>query len=72
MTYKFIVKTNHEASEIISDAMFELGAMGISITDPKDFDEIDKNGVVWDYIDEAEPNEPIRTYKAQAPYVNLK
>ena len=27
---------------------------------------------VWDYIDEAEPNEPIRTYKAQAPYVNLK
>lgn len=54
MTYKFIVKTNHEASEIISDAMFELGAMGISITDPKDFDEIDKNGVVWDYIDDTD------------------
>lgn len=52
MTYKFIVTTNHNASEIVSDAMFELGASGVCIVDPEDFDEIDKNGVVWDYITE--------------------
>lgn len=52
MTYKFIVTTNHYASEIVSDAMFELGASGVCIVDPEDFDEIDKNGVVWDYITE--------------------
>lgn len=52
MTYKFTVTTNHQASEIISDAMFDLGAQGVSITDPMDFDEIDKNGVVWDYLTE--------------------
>lgn len=52
MTYKFIVTTNHNASEIVSDAMFELGASGVCIVDPDDFNEIDKNGVVWDYITE--------------------
>lgn len=26
---------------------------------------------IWDYIDETEQDEPIRTYKAQAPYFNL-
>lgn len=50
MTYKFTVTTTHQASELISDAMFDLGAQGVSIVDPQDFDEIDKNGVVWDYI----------------------
>ena len=52
MTYKFIVTTNHNASEIVSDAMFELGASGVCIVDPEDFNEIDKNGVVWDYVTE--------------------
>ncbi len=54
MVYKFTVQTSHEASELIADAMFDLGGMGVCINDPKDFDEIDKNGVVWDYIDESD------------------
>lgn len=54
MVYKFTVQTSHEASELIADAMFDLGGMGVCINDPKDFDEIDKNGVVWDYIDETD------------------
>lgn len=54
MTYKFTVQTTHEASEVIADAMFDLGGMGVCIHDPKDFDEIDKTGAVWDYVDESD------------------
>lgn len=54
MVYKFTVQTSHEASELIADIMFDLGGMGVCINDPKDFDDIDKNGVVWDYIDDSD------------------
>lgn len=54
MTYKFTVQTSHEASELVADAMFDLGGMGVCIHDPKDFDEIDKTGAVWDYIDDSD------------------
>ncbi|MBQ7652971.1 MAG: 50S ribosomal protein L11 methyltransferase [Clostridia bacterium] len=52
MSYKITITTTHDANELISDILLEGGATGISVNDPSDFDEIDLNGAVWDYLDE--------------------
>lgn len=54
MVYKFTVTTSHDASEVVADAMFDVGGMGVCINDPKNFDEIDKFGSLWDYIDDSD------------------
>ena len=51
MAYKVTVWTTHECNEIICELLFDLGASGVCVNDPKDFDDIDRNGVVFDYID---------------------
>ena len=53
MKYKTItVTTNHNDADLISCAMFEVGAQGVNIIDKLDYLELIKNDIIWDYIDE--------------------
>ncbi len=53
MKYKTIsVNTNHESCELVSSAMFDVGAEGVSILDKQDFLDLVKSDVIWDYVDE--------------------
>ena len=53
MKYKTIsVTTNHESAELVSSAMFDVGAQGVSILDKQDFLDLIKSDVIWDYVDE--------------------
>lgn len=54
MKYQLItVTTNHDDSELVSCAMFDAGAQGVSVIDREDFADLIKSDVVWDYVDEA-------------------
>lgn len=54
MKYKTItVFTNHNDADIISSAMFDAGAGGVSILDKQDFLDLVKSDVIWDYVDES-------------------
>lgn len=54
MKYKTItVFTNHNDAELISSAMFDAGAGGVSILDKQDFLDLVKSDVIWDYVDES-------------------
>lgn len=46
------VETTTEATEAITNIMYENGAQGVMIEDPKDFDIEKNNDYDWDYIDE--------------------
>lgn len=46
------VYTTHEASEIISDMLWEFTDNGVVINDIEDVIELSKSGKTWDYIDE--------------------
>ena len=53
MKYKTItVTTNHEDAELVSSAMFDVGAAGVTILDKQDFLDLVKSDVIWDYVDE--------------------
>ena len=53
MKYKTIsVTTNHDSAELVSSAMFDVGAQGVSILDKQDFLDLVKSDVIWDYVDE--------------------
>lgn len=53
MKYKTItVFTNHNDADLVSSAMFDAGAGGVSILDRQDFFDLVKSDVIWDYIDE--------------------
>lgn len=53
MKYRTItVFTNHNDADLVSSAMFDVGAGGVSILDRQDFLELVKSDVIWDYIDE--------------------
>lgn len=53
MKYKTItVFTNHNDADLISSAMFDAGAGGVSILDKQDFLDLVKSDVIWDYVDE--------------------
>lgn len=53
MKYQLItVITNHDDSELVSCAMFDVGAAGVGILDREDFADLLKSDVVWDYVDE--------------------
>lgn len=52
MKYKTItVFTNHNDADLISSAMFDAGAGGVSILDKQDFLDLVKSDVIWDYVD---------------------
>lgn len=54
MKYKTItVFTNHNDADLISSAMFDAGAGGVSILDKQDFLDLVKCDVIWDYVDES-------------------
>ena len=54
MKYKTItVFTNHNDADLISSAMFDAGAGGVSILDQQDFLDLVKSDVIWDYVDES-------------------
>jgi ribosomal protein L11 methyltransferase len=47
------ISTTSEGIETITDILEQAGISGVSIYDRKDFEELLKQGEVWDYIDEA-------------------
>ena len=54
MKYNTItVFTNHNDADLISSAMFDAGAGGVSILDKQDFLDLVKSDVIWDYVDES-------------------
>ena len=54
MKYKTItVFTNHNDADLISSAIFDAGAGGVSILDKQDFLDLVKSDVIWDYVDES-------------------
>mgnify|MGYP000410658121 FL=1 len=54
MKYKTItVFTNHNDADLISSAMFDAGAGGVSILEKQDFLDLIKSDVIWDYVDES-------------------
>ncbi len=54
MKYKTItVFTNHNDADLVSSAMFDAGAGGVSILDRQDFCDLVKSDVIWDYVDES-------------------
>ncbi len=53
MKYKTItISTNHQDAELVSSAMFDVGAQGVTILDKQDFLDLIKTDVIWDYVDE--------------------
>lgn len=54
MKYKTItVFTNHDDADLVSSAMFDAGAGGVSVLDKQDFLDLVKSDVIWDYVDES-------------------
>lgn len=50
--FEVTVQTDSKWIEIISNAMFESGADGVSILDSSDYKELIKSDLIWDYVDE--------------------
>lgn len=44
------IVTTSIASELVADIFEELGSKGVGIYDREDFDNLDKNQVLWDYV----------------------
>lgn len=54
MKYKTItVSTTHNDADLVSSAMFDVGAGGVSIYDKQDFLDLIKSDVIWDYVDDS-------------------
>ncbi len=54
MKYKTItVFTDHDNADLVSSAMFDAGAGGVSVLDKQDFLDLVKSDVIWDYVDES-------------------
>lgn len=46
------IDTDHDNAELISSALFDVGAEGVSIIDKQDFLDLIDSDVIWDYVDE--------------------
>lgn len=60
---EIIVETTTEGADFVADAFFRIGAGGVAISDPADWQDIMRGEVYWDYVDEkAVPGaeEPVR------------
>ncbi|MBR4800715.1 MAG: 50S ribosomal protein L11 methyltransferase [Clostridia bacterium] len=54
MKYRTItVSTTHKDADLVSSAMFDVGAQGVTIIDKQDFLDLVKSDVIWDYVDES-------------------
>ncbi len=49
---EIIVKTSHEHEDLVTFILYENGATGLEIIDPKDLEDFKKNKAKWDYIDD--------------------
>lgn len=47
------IDTDHDNAELISSALFDVGAEGVSIIDKQDFLDLIDSDVIWDYVDES-------------------
>ncbi len=47
------IDTDHDNAELISSALFDVGAEGVSIIDKQDFLDLIGSDVIWDYVDES-------------------
>lgn len=52
MFKEIIVVTTSVASDAVSDLMWELGASGVKVIDPKDLDFVLHSNTCWDYVDD--------------------
>lgn len=46
------IDTDHDNAELVSSALFDVGAEGVSILDKQDFLDLIDSDVIWDYVDE--------------------
>ena len=46
------IKTTHEASELVSDLLYNFTEEGVSIEDVNDVKDLEKAGKTWDYIED--------------------
>lgn len=54
MTYKQLsIYTNTFGSELVANLLYECGSEGVSIYDSKDFADLIKSDVIWDYVDDS-------------------
>lgn len=47
-----VVKTIPENEDIVSDILYQAGAVGLAIEDPQDFVDLTNDKASWDFIDE--------------------
>ncbi|AKL95802.1 ribosomal protein L11 methyltransferase PrmA [Clostridium aceticum] len=47
------IKTTTEAVEAVSNILYDAGVAGVVIEDPNDFNFLDKDENLWDYVDES-------------------
>lgn len=53
MKFKTVtVTTTHQDADLVSSAMFDVGAEGVTILDKQDFLDLVKSDIIWDYVDE--------------------
>lgn len=48
-----LVKTSPKNEYIVSDILYQAGALGLAIEDPQDFIDLSENKESWDFIDDA-------------------
>lgn len=46
-----VVKTCHEKEDKVADILYQAGALGLAIEDPRDFLELSSNKKAWNYVD---------------------
>ena len=52
MYKEIVVITKSVASDAVADIMWELGANGVKVMDPKDLDFVLHSDTCWDYVDD--------------------
>lgn len=45
------IKTTDELEEVVSDILYDVGATGLAIEDPRDISELVQTEIAWDFID---------------------
>ena len=51
--WEITVKTTHEASELVSDLLWQYTDLGVAVFDIQDVIALEKSGKAWDYADES-------------------
>ena len=51
--WELTVSTTHEASELVSDILWQYSELGVAVSDIQDVIDLEKSGRAWDYADES-------------------